>query len=163
MGSKNLTINELEASSVLLLTILVAFLIGFWLHMPYSSGHVYSDIVSVYQARLKDFPPKIPYYGLVLVCQLCLHTPDEHDALSFLYASEHTTVSGLHALWYFELPIIVVGFSGLIQNVPDIKYTVKPWGINSPIQWMTIVRSLLLLGFVLYPLYPTSENHLVIS
>jgi hypothetical protein len=60
-GLKNLTTNDLEESSVLLLATLVVFLIGFWLHMPYSGGHIYSDIVSVYQARLGGFPPKAPY------------------------------------------------------------------------------------------------------
>jgi len=49
--------------------------------------------------------------------------------------------------------IIVVGFSGLIQNVLDIKYIAEPWGINSLIRWMAIARSPLLLGFVLYSLY----------
>ncbi|MCS7135891.1 MAG: hypothetical protein NZ931_02200 [Aigarchaeota archaeon] len=49
--------------------------------------------------------------------------------------------------------IIVVGFSGFIQNILGIKYTVEPWGIDSPIQWMAIARSFLLLGFILYSLY----------
>jgi hypothetical protein len=60
--------------------------------------------------------------------------------------------------------IIVVGFSGFIQKVLGIKYTVEPWGINSPIQWIAIARSFLLLAFALYSLYATfrkSSSNLV--
>lgn len=49
--------------------------------------------------------------------------------------------------------IIVAGFSRFLQNVLGIKYELKSWGIDSPIQWMAIARSFILLGFILYSLY----------
>lgn len=60
-GFNTTTVKEPEERYLLLLATLIVFLIGFWLHIPYGGGHVYSDIVSVYQVRLESFPPKAPY------------------------------------------------------------------------------------------------------
>ena len=53
----------MRRSDVLLIALMI-YVIGIWLHTPYGGGHIYSDIVSVFQVRLlnPDFlPQNVPY------------------------------------------------------------------------------------------------------
>src|SRR6267378_6471618 len=42
---------SLSQGSSLYLVALAAYALGVWLHIPYGGGHVYSDLVTVFQVR----------------------------------------------------------------------------------------------------------------
>lgn len=102
---------------MLLLATLVVFLIGFWLHIPYGGGYVYSDIVSVYQVRLEGFPPKAPYVEVFFEYPVIIATLAYASGLmASLFTKEHYTALTI----YYTITSIIL-FLATFLTVLEVR------------------------------------------